>query len=137
MNEKVVLVVVAILATVVPGQLLAACPDGKIEEVFVTPSGRQHTRCVSDNASQGQDQAAENANAEVIVENCPCFTVADMDNLSAEYPFTCSVDRYRPLIQSCYLDETDKSIFGLLPYKDTKNVRINEPNPKFTRVSTM
>lgn len=46
--------------------VLADCPDGKIEVIRTTPSGKTHTQCVSENAAGGMGQAADNSAGTVI-----------------------------------------------------------------------
>jgi probable HAF family extracellular repeat protein len=52
---------IAAIATSISALASAQCPAGKIEVVRTNPSGKTHTQCVSDNASGGVEQAADNA----------------------------------------------------------------------------
>lgn len=79
--------------------VLAECPDGKSEVLLVTPSGKEKLLCVSDNAMDGIENAAEHSPALFTSTtetpegtDCPCYEAADLDGCEcAEDTMNCGV----------------------------------------------
>lgn len=71
------------------GVWAAGCPEGKFEVIMTTPSGNQKTMCVSNNAVQGIENAAEHSESILIPIDCDCWTRDDINALSANPSFYC------------------------------------------------
>ena len=83
------LVLLSCLFLLAPYAWSGGCPEGKYPVQLVTPSGNQKTICVSDNAVQGIENAAENSSGLVIPISCPCWTADDISYYAEKSDFFC------------------------------------------------
>jgi len=74
------LTVLALSAFFATEVALAECKAGKVEVVIITPSGKEKTICVSENALAGFENAAEHSETTFEVA-CPCFTQEQVERI--------------------------------------------------------
>jgi hypothetical protein len=87
MLKKVLILLVVVVFLLPYGSVLAECPEGKSEILIVTPSGKQKTICVPDQALPGIENAAENSPGIVAPVTCTAFEVGEIQQTLQTVPY--------------------------------------------------